>query len=203
MGFSFLWLRMSWFWIRSIFERWKCPIWTWSPRVLLGPKFFGGPPGGKKCLESPEMARKLIIDCLPFPCQTLEQKNLCWVKHAQSWERVFPQWVATEKNDDALLTNCICSNWKLEQKEKIEICTDVSVALTSCCGRLCALWECPHVSSDGGDLDHVLPLLSPRVLVHHQALVPREVPPQLPCQADVGTATGSLERYSFPRPSLL
>jgi hypothetical protein len=39
-------------------------------------------------------------------------------------------------------------------------------ALTSCCGRLCALWECPHVSSDGGDLDHILPLLSPRVLVH-------------------------------------
>ena len=64
-------------------------------------------------------------------------------------------------------------------------------ALTSCCGRLCALWECPHVSSDGGDLDHILPLLSPRVLVHHQALVPREVPPQLPCQADVGTATGA------------
>ena len=79
---------------------------------------------------------------------------------------MFPQWVATEKNDDALLTNCICRNWKLEQKEKIEICTDVSVALTSCCGRLCALWEGPHASSGGGDLDHTLPLPSPHVLVH-------------------------------------
>ena len=33
-------------------------------------------------------------------------------------------------------------------------------------GLLCALWECPHASSGGGDLDHVLPLPSPRVLVH-------------------------------------
>ena len=68
----------------------------------------------------------------------------------------------------------------------------VSVLLQVARGPLCALWECPHVSSDGGDLDHVLPLPSPHVLVHHQALVPREehvVPPQLvPCQADVGTA---------------
>ena len=40
MGFSFLWLKMTLFWIRSILERWKCPDRTWSPRVLLGPMFF-------------------------------------------------------------------------------------------------------------------------------------------------------------------
>ena len=58
-------------------------------------------------------------------------------------------------------------------------------------GPLCTVGV-PSCLLSGGDLDHVLPLPSPHVLVHHQALVPREehvVPPQLvPCQADVGTA---------------
>ena len=40
MGFSFLWLKMTRIWIRSIFEQWKCPNWPWSPRVLLGSRFL-------------------------------------------------------------------------------------------------------------------------------------------------------------------
>ena len=69
MGFIFLWLRMSWFWIRSIFERWECPNRTWSPRVLLGPRFFGGPPWRQKVLRITWNGKKInhFLFALPLP----------------------------------------------------------------------------------------------------------------------------------------